>query len=141
MQECRGGTFTPGGLRELWLEIQAETERQVRSKGVFQAGHSMARGQSLGGEAMLQVGHSTARGQSLGGEGEAGVARPMGQQPNILPPSPCQPRMPEGRVWVLLLAQAQPQQQRGQGESTRGQSMAREDGETVPGKRVQTEST
>lgn len=82
-----------------------------------------------------------ARGQSLSGEGEAGVARPMGQQPNILPPSPCQHRMPEGRVWVLLLAQAQLQQQRGQGESTRGQSMEREDGETVPGKRVQTEST
>lgn len=98
-------------------------ERQIRGKVkvVFQAGHSMAKG------------------QSLGGEGEAGVARPMGQQPNLLPRSPCQPRMPESRG-VLLLAQAQLQQQRVQGESTRRQSMERKDRETVPGERVQGES-
>lgn len=28
---------------------------------------------------MFQAGHSMAKGQSLGGEGEAGAARPMGQ--------------------------------------------------------------
>ena len=97
-------------------------ERQIRGKVVFQAGHSMAKG------------------QSLGGEGEAEVARPMGQQPNILPHSPCQPKMPESRR-VLLLAQAQLQQQRVQGESTRRQSMERQDRETVPGERVRGEST
>lgn len=69
---------------------------------------------------MFQAGHSVAKGQSLGGEGEAGVARPMGQQSNLSPHSPCQPRTPEGRVWVLVLAQAQPQQQRAWGESTEG---------------------